>query len=267
MRRLIACIDRAYWGTGIADDVPALTYYLVVSLVPFALGLAALATMLMGDALEPRQVIDDFARYLPEALHQPVYELVSNAKRQSPMLLAGAVLTMMWTTSGAIGVVERCLSRLLEAPRYPRTLGKLRNIALGGLLALLVVCSAAGASYASGLAEQLGMQQPPLARYLSTLASFLGVVVFCALIYKLAPKGKVSWVAAWLGAIPAGVILQLAPILIGAYLSLGFGVALGHVFLLVMVIIGACFLIAQGLLIGGGCAAWVERRQRRHPSS
>jgi uncharacterized BrkB/YihY/UPF0761 family membrane protein len=31
-----------YWGTGIADDVPALTYYLVLSLAPVALGLAAL---------------------------------------------------------------------------------------------------------------------------------------------------------------------------------------------------------------------------------
>ena len=40
-----------WWGQGIADDVPALTYYLLLSLAPFALGLAALEALLLKDIL------------------------------------------------------------------------------------------------------------------------------------------------------------------------------------------------------------------------
>jgi len=42
VRRLPGKIYDFWWGTGLADDVPALTYYLVLSLGPFALGLAAI---------------------------------------------------------------------------------------------------------------------------------------------------------------------------------------------------------------------------------
>jgi len=42
IRRAADRVVQFYWGQGIADDVPALTYYLVLSLAPFALGVAAL---------------------------------------------------------------------------------------------------------------------------------------------------------------------------------------------------------------------------------
>ena len=38
-----------YWGQGIADDVPALTYYLLLSLAPLALGLAAVQALLLEE--------------------------------------------------------------------------------------------------------------------------------------------------------------------------------------------------------------------------
>jgi uncharacterized BrkB/YihY/UPF0761 family membrane protein len=49
VRRVADRIFAFYWGQGIADDVPSLTYYLVLSLAPVALGLAALEALLLED--------------------------------------------------------------------------------------------------------------------------------------------------------------------------------------------------------------------------
>ena len=105
-----------YWGEGIADDVPALAYYLVLSLAPFALGLAALEALLLKDVLSAITVADQLNRFLPEALHEDIRWLVVGTRDNSPLLLALALFAMLWTTSGGIGVIERCLSRILDVP-------------------------------------------------------------------------------------------------------------------------------------------------------
>jgi len=52
MRRAFQRIFDFYWGQGIADDVPALTYYLLLSLAPLALGLAAIQALLLKNVAE-----------------------------------------------------------------------------------------------------------------------------------------------------------------------------------------------------------------------
>src|ERR671932_2138799 len=112
-------IFRFYWGEGIADDVPALTYFLVLSLGPFALGLAALQALLLKNVLSAIQVADQINRFLPDAVHSDITRLVLGTRSNSPLLLALAVSTMLWTSSGAIGVLEPCETRMLRAPRHP----------------------------------------------------------------------------------------------------------------------------------------------------
>jgi hypothetical protein len=38
-----------YWGSGLCDDVPALAWFLLASLVPLALGLTALTALVFGN--------------------------------------------------------------------------------------------------------------------------------------------------------------------------------------------------------------------------
>src|ERR687890_2507252 len=116
-----------YWGEGIADDVPALTYYLVLSLGPFALGLAALQALLLKNVISAIEVADQINRFLPDAVHSDITRLVLGTRDNSPLLLALALATMLWTTSGAIGVVERCESRILNSPRHSIVAGPLRD--------------------------------------------------------------------------------------------------------------------------------------------
>src|SRR3954453_4661249 len=136
MRGLPGRIFRFYWGEGIADDVPALTYYLVLSLGPFALGLAAVQALLLDNVLSAIEVADQINRFLPDAVHGDITRLVLGPRSTSPLLLTLAVATMMWTTSGAIGVVERCESRMLAAPLHSIVAGRVRNMLLGAGVAV-----------------------------------------------------------------------------------------------------------------------------------
>src|SRR5919206_2248555 len=88
-----------YWGQGIADDVPALTYYFLLSLASFALGLAALQALLLKNVLSAIEVADQINRFLPDAVHSDITQLVLGTRSNSPLLLAVAVGTMLWTSS------------------------------------------------------------------------------------------------------------------------------------------------------------------------
>ena len=143
MRALAAKTFAFYWGKGIADDVPALTYYLVLSLAPVALGLAALEALLLSDTQSALNVVDGLNRFLPDAVHTDIRHLVLGTRDNSPVLLAIALASMLWTTSGAIGVIERCESRILDCERHHIIVGRLRNMALGAGIVLMVLAASA----------------------------------------------------------------------------------------------------------------------------
>jgi uncharacterized BrkB/YihY/UPF0761 family membrane protein len=57
-RELIAL----YWESGVADDVPAMAWFLLSSLVPLALGLTALAAVLLGDYAQAQALSERLSR-------------------------------------------------------------------------------------------------------------------------------------------------------------------------------------------------------------
>ena len=52
--------------------------------------------------------------------------------------------TMLWTTSG-IGVIDTCESRILDCDRHNIVTGRLRNMALGAGIAIMVLAASTGA--------------------------------------------------------------------------------------------------------------------------
>jgi uncharacterized BrkB/YihY/UPF0761 family membrane protein len=253
MRRFAARVHAFYWGAGLADDVPALAYYLVLSLAPFFVGLTALAALIFGGSFQGATITGDLAGFLPAGIRPAIVTLVSGTRGDTTAILAASILAMSWTTSSAIGVIERVLARLLQAPRYPLVLGRLRNLGLGAALGLALTLSMAFASLIGGLGW------PQWARDLLPVANFLGAVAFCALIFRLAVRGGVRWSSALAGATVAAVALLVAPVLVGLYLH-----ALAHpgdasVFLSFAIVLLGFYLVAVGLLVGAGTLARVER--------
>lgn len=265
MRRAVGLVYDFYWGEGIADDVPALTYYLVLSLAPFALGLAALEALLLKDVLSALQVADQLNRFLPDAVHGQIRQLVLGTRNHSPALLALALAAMLWTTSGGIGVIERCLSRMLSCPRHHLVVGRLRNLVLGGLVAVAVTLSSLSITVVSHISYELrpGTGLPgPLILLVNTLGS---VLVFAA-IYRYAPLSRIRWRSALRGGLPAGVAIQLVPAIVGLYVGATAGFAAVRLFLLLAVMLLGLYIVALAMLVGAGIAGRVERDARaRYP--
>jgi uncharacterized BrkB/YihY/UPF0761 family membrane protein len=177
-----------YWGRGIADDVPALTYYLVLSLAPVALGLAALEALLLSNTQAALNVADGLNRFLPDAVHSDIRHLVTGTRDNSPLLLAIALASMLWTTSGAIGVIERCESRILECDRHGIVTGRLRNMALGAGIAIMVIAASAGAPVIGDAADALDIRRT-LPGWLLVVINTVGSIFVFAMLYHWAQGG------------------------------------------------------------------------------
>jgi membrane protein len=261
MRSLARRTFAFYWGQGIADDVPALTYYLVLSLAPVALGLAALQALLLSDVQSALSVVDTLNRFLPDAVHGDIRQLVLGTRDNSPQLLALALLAMLWTTSGAIGVIERCESRILDCPRHDLIVGRLRNMALGAGVAIMILAASAGAPVIGDAADALGIRRT-LPGALLVVVNTIGSIVVFALLYHWAPRARPNWRACLLGAVPAGIAIQAVPSIVGLYFGAGAGFAAVRLFLLLAVIIAGLYIIALVALVGAGIVVKYELRRR-----
>jgi membrane protein len=248
-----------YWGDGIADDVPALAYYLVLSLAPFALGLAALEALLLRDVVSAISVADQLNRFLPEAVHADIRTLVLGTRDNSPLLLALALFAMLWTSSGGIGVIERCLSRLLDVPRHNIFLGRIRNLGLGALVAVAVILASLSISVVTNFSYELrpgrGFPGPMILVF-----NGLGSMFVFATIYRYAPLTRMSWRSALLGGIPGGLGIQAVPAVVGLYVSAAASFAAVQLFLLLAIMLLGLYIVAVLLLVGAGIAGRAERR-------
>src|SRR5919202_890382 len=251
-----------YWGQGIADDVPALTYYLLLSLAPFALGLAAVQALLLKNVLSAIQVAEQINRFLPDAVHSDITRLVLGTRSNSPLLLALAVVTMLWTSSGAIGVLERCESRMLGAPRHSIVVGRIRNLLLGAGVALMVAAASAAAPVIGDAADAINARGPLPGGALLAATTTGSIFVFAG-IYRWAPRATLRWRSAIVGAIPAGVAIQAIPALVGLYVGNFVGFAAVRLFLTLAIVLLGLYVMANVILVGSGVAVKRELRYAR----
>ena len=85
---------------------------------------------------------------------------------------------MVWTSSGAVGVVDRCLSRMLERGDTNPLLGKLRNLGVAFALAVLIVLMVLLASLGTGLVHRLEVDST-LLRVVLPLLSLAIIALIC----------------------------------------------------------------------------------------
>jgi len=257
MRRAAQWAYSFWWGDGLADDVPALTYYLLLSVAPFALGLAAVEALLLKDYVSAVEVADQINRYLPDEVHSDVRQLVLGTRSSSPYLLVIAIAAMLWTSSGAIGVLERVVSRMLGGARHNIVFGRLRNMALGALVAALVIAAAGSATVVSGVTDVLGIGRALPGELILALNS-AGAVMILAVIYRTAPLQHLRWSSALLGALPAGLAIQVIPNLVGVYVASAGGFAAVRLFLVLAAVLIGLYSMATVLVVGAGLAARKE---------
>lgn len=240
-----------------AADVPALAYYLLISLAPFLLGVTAIA----AQVADTDRIIEDITRRasdeLPLELKSSLIEVIQHAQESSGWLLLIAVVGCLWTCSGAVGVLVRCKHRLLGRDPFHPTLGRLREIGLAGLVVVLVVILAGMAAVGGGLVERLGIDLTGLE--VGALAWIVTLAVL-EMLYVLGPRGQVSPRSALSGALPASLLLQVVPLVVALYTDYATStVNVAQLFLILVLLVVGATLSAQ-IILGGATLACMHAR-------
>ena len=255
-----------YWGSGVAADVPALAYYLLISLAPFLLGVTAIAAQLA----DTDRIIEDLTRRasseLPAQLKASLIEIIQHAQQSSGWLLVLAVVGCLWTCSGAVGVIVRCKHRLLVRNPFNPAGGRIREMGLAGLVLALVVVIAGMAALGAGAAADLGIE---LSGFEAGAGAWFVSLAVLEMLYVLGPRGRLSARSALAGALPASLLLQVVPLVVSLYTTYAVGaVNVAQLFFILVLLVVGATLSAQIILIGAALACLKERGIKvRHLSS
>jgi uncharacterized BrkB/YihY/UPF0761 family membrane protein len=263
LRRVPRELIGLYWDSGVANDVPALAWFLLSSLVPLALGLTALAALALGDYAKAQALSGRISEVLPKDVHDQIVDLILRTKEQSPLLIAGSIIVMVWISSGIVGVLERCLLRLLALPSKGVVLGKLRNLGVAAVLTVVILLMVAVATAGTDFVRRLTVDPLPI-RLALPLASLALTTLLCGAVFRTLTGASMSWRAAWSGAAVSSVILNITPTAAGYYLRLVAGRTPVELFLMLAGVLITCYLAALGLLLGAGVAARVQLGERLH---
>jgi uncharacterized BrkB/YihY/UPF0761 family membrane protein len=260
-RRALGELIGLYWDSGLGNDVPALAWFLLSSLVPLALGITALAAVVLRDYAQAQAIAEHASSVLPKDVHDEVVQLILRTNRDSPLLIAGAIAVMLWTTSGAVGVIQRVLERLLELPGSGVVIGKLRNLGVSAALTMLIVLLVLVASEGTGILRQLEIDSL-LARIVVPVVSLAITVTICATVFWSLTVGRVRYHCAVGGGVVAAIILLVTPTAAGYYLRYVAGATPVKLFLMLAGVLITCFLVALGLLLGAGVTARLQLGRR-----
>ncbi len=261
LRRVPRELVGLYWDSGVANDVPALAWFLLSSLVPLALGVTALAAVALGDYAQAQALSVRISDVLPKDVHDQLVDLILRTKEQSPLLIAGSIIGMVWISSGVVGVLERCLLRLLARPSMGVVLGKLRNLAVAAVVTIVIMLMVAVATAGTDLVRRLNIN-PTSIRLAVPLTSVALTTLLCGAVFRALAGKSLRWRAAWAGAAVSGLILNITPSAAGYYLRLVAGRTPVELFLMLAGVLITCYLAAFGLLLGAGVAARAQLGQR-----
>ncbi|MCW3040341.1 MAG: hypothetical protein JWM31_2246, partial [Solirubrobacterales bacterium] len=255
--RAVEKADAFWWRPGLAVEAPALTYYLIISLVPVSLGLTVLGALFFGDYTEGQLATERAAKVLPPALRDQIVSLVGQAKRDSPVLIAFSIITMLWTCSGAVAVLERVLAAQLDWERPGPLAGKLRQVGLAGGVAGMLLAVVVGTQAASQLISRLNL---PSAITWGGWVPAAVTVLAVALLLRLSGPRRLRWPAAFVGALVPAAALQALPWVIGVYVNGQARLTVATVFVTLAVLVFSCSILAHALILGCAVAARVHRR-------
>jgi uncharacterized BrkB/YihY/UPF0761 family membrane protein len=168
---------------------------------------------------------------------------------------------MLWTSSGVVGVIDRCLGRMLSREEKNPLLGKLHNIGVAAAVALLIVLMVLVASVGTGFIHRLEVDST-LVRILAPFVSMAIIGLICAGVFKVVARDAGSWRPALIGGAVSGVILQITPTAAGYYMRWVAGNSPVKAFLILAGVLITCYIVAFGLLLGAGVMARVQLGHR-----
>jgi membrane protein len=216
----------ALWRKYVADEIGlramSLVYTTILSLVPFlAVTFSVLKAFGVQNQVEPMlaQALSPLGADAAE-ISRRVVAFVNNLR--VGVLGAFGVAGLLYTAVSLVGTIENSLNHIWSA-RQGRTLAVKFRDYLSVIMVAPVLTFSALALTASAQSQTLVQRALELAPFLTVLATrFMPHLILAAgftLLYKFLPTARVSWRAALIGGIVAGVGWKLAGTAFAAFVA------------------------------------------------
>ena len=208
------------------DLAASIAYYSLLSVLPLAIVLVSLFSLVMESAAVEQAVFDFFQSYLPgsEGILASNVEAVGNIRGVLGIL---SLLGLLWTSTLLFGAVTRAVNRAWDIEHdRPFYLDKPRHIVMALSVAPLFLASVA----LTTALQVLGHEELPVVGSLSFLEHnginalarpipFFFTLTIFLLIYKYAPIARTSWRYIWPGALVAALLFEAAKSIFVFYLE------------------------------------------------
>jgi membrane protein len=195
----------------------AIAYYTLLSILPLALGLVSLGSLVLDSSEAQEAVLELVARYSPAivGLVEQTIQQVLQARGAFGLI---AVLGFLWSSVGVFGALSRAVNTAWEVER-PRSAWKEQALALGMvvsvvLLFFLSVLSTALFEVRGRLPGILLGEEMASGDLSSRLAAAIVPYIFTALLfwvlYRVLPHAKVAWSDVLPAALLASLVWEVA---------------------------------------------------------
>ncbi len=192
----------------------AISYYTMLMLFPLLIVMLGVGESIVGAGEIRHFLVDRTLAYLPG-----MREFVRQNVEQVKDVPTGAILTcwvlIFWAMLWIFTIIEKSINKIWATPPRRFLHGRVRALAMIGILGLLLLAStifAAGISMLQVASEHLpralphGLEPFTAAAWQVAIAatSFVVTTVMFAVIYKMMPNAVVSWMEVLPGAIVTG---------------------------------------------------------------
>lgn len=209
----------------------ALAFYFVLSLPALLLFSVSIGSIF----LKSRQLQEKIIEYMQGSVDQSIIKMINSLFENTPavdFLSLGALigfLLLLWTASNVFRQLKNFLEKAWNIkPVEPHTIKDFIKdavtsffivIGFGGLLMLSIIIE--GALYtASRLFHEFFPFSPSIAQYTGSIASFLILILFFMLVYRVLPDTKLDLKPVFLGSLVTVILIAIGKYAMSLYIVL-----------------------------------------------
>ncbi len=208
-----------FFENDLTVSAAAISYYAMLMLFPLLIVMFSVGESIVGAGEIRHFLVDRTLAYLPG-----MREFVRQNVEQVKDIPTGAVVTcwvlIFWALSWIFTIIEKAINKIWSTPARRFLHGRVRSLAMIGILGLMLLGStviAAGISLLQAAAEHIPSALPRSLDPFTDLAwqlvlaatSFAVTTAMFAVIYKMMPNAKVTWMEVLPGAVITGVAWEV----------------------------------------------------------
>ncbi|MDI9395397.1 MAG: YihY/virulence factor BrkB family protein [Euryarchaeota archaeon] len=207
----------------------ALAFYFVLSLPALLLFTVSIGSFFLKSKQLQEKIIEDMQGLVDQSIIDMINSLFENTP-EADFLSLGAIigfLLLLWTASNVFRQLKSFLEKAWNIePLEPKTIKDFIKdavisffivIGLGGLFVFSIIIE--GVLYAASSLLRGFIPISPLSQYAGSISSFLILVLFFMLVYRVLPDSKLALKPVFLGSLVTVFLISIGKYAMGLYLG------------------------------------------------